>query len=677
MIMKRKNIKLFCLIFSFLCIVSLFPFSASAKVSIDSTNVMYDLERMKDFDMDDYNKDPDADYCSLIAFHEYGYDYNNLQNDYGLYVYIYNPSGKPLGGTGNKIQMTSENLFGHREDYKKYDLILVSFSADDGYEHVFYKFKVNVDSSFYTRLSWARRKYCISGIELREKTAINAKEHPIESTFAYTGFSPYHGKDRNSPEDSLECEVEALETVHLELHDASWKTATSDKGANHQYEISTVYFAVPNYFLEKYGSEEDLYKGLYALTCEWYEYKINGLVTNTPLLYDQALDFKGVDVGDGKGYDIPFTFKIHFPAEGDAAAYNYHEWIWDYVVGTVRPQDIILPLQCKYPLGNFRNIDRLHNVFYYSQSEFKGLSSAELKNEIFTDGEIINHFNFVDDGRKYGYNNYEFTVEDGRLNTQIASYASNHEVLWTWLQGNYKELWEDEGGYTEIKVFHKIVDSDLAGSDAEAAAKLFVSEADYRDIYDFYYESKNNDSTVYLLRFAVTDYVCGELTVCKEPKNSLDANPYLISGEHYYFEKTVFHNFDAIDITFRDEYGVKVTLPVASSPITIVGTVTPPTTQDGSASAKNTGGACNDWGFVDTLIFVIGVVSFFLIVVGVLKFVSWVMNLFPGKRKGGSSPTIVIKADSFSSNEEKKASKKSKKKESDTIEVDKRTGEVK
>ena len=90
--MKKK---ILCLIFSMLFLLSAFVFSSAAgsfgTEDINETDVMQDLDRMK-FNFGNYPMNQEADYCQLIRFLEYGYDYNGRDDDYELFLYVYNPS---------------------------------------------------------------------------------------------------------------------------------------------------------------------------------------------------------------------------------------------------------------------------------------------------------------------------------------------------------------------------------------------------------------------------------------------------------------------------------------------------------------------------------------------------------------------------------------------------------
>ena len=106
--------------------------------SIASSDVLSDLEKMyfdgKKFDKLFYPRIPGADYVLLLNFFEYGYNATSSK-DYGLYLYIYNPSGKFISDSSkNKIQLSVSQL----DYYYKYSLDLVSRSEDN----LFLKFKV-------------------------------------------------------------------------------------------------------------------------------------------------------------------------------------------------------------------------------------------------------------------------------------------------------------------------------------------------------------------------------------------------------------------------------------------------------------------------------------------------------------------------------------------------------
>ena len=81
-------------------------YAESGELNYDKTNVMDDLSTSTvnghPFDMKDYPYDEDSQ-AQIINFVEYCYSYKgNMQGNYGLYVYVYNPQGLNLS-TNSKV----------------------------------------------------------------------------------------------------------------------------------------------------------------------------------------------------------------------------------------------------------------------------------------------------------------------------------------------------------------------------------------------------------------------------------------------------------------------------------------------------------------------------------------------------------------------------------------------
>ena len=122
------------------------PVQADSGLTYEQTNVLDDLTNAtidgKPFSLTDYNFDTKKE-TKVLSFVEYCYSfYENKQDKYGLYVYVYNPKGLKFetGSSLNTIQFTcgsSSNI-----GYTKYPLIFLNCSVKENYEGLFYKFKV-------------------------------------------------------------------------------------------------------------------------------------------------------------------------------------------------------------------------------------------------------------------------------------------------------------------------------------------------------------------------------------------------------------------------------------------------------------------------------------------------------------------------------------------------------
>ena len=137
----------------------------------ENTNVVDDLTSAG-VDLDAFKT---KDEVALITFQEFAYSYySSKMGDFGLYVYIYNPSAKAIL-TDSKSSITiavSYDEDGKPNDYEKFSLIVCSRSTGE-YSNLFYKFRV-VDhisaegSTIKQRVSKtsSERRYDVSEFEL-------------------------------------------------------------------------------------------------------------------------------------------------------------------------------------------------------------------------------------------------------------------------------------------------------------------------------------------------------------------------------------------------------------------------------------------------------------------------------------------------------------------------------
>ena len=164
---------------------TIFVKAEDTTVAYEQTNVMDDLKGSvvggKQFTLSDYGFIASRE-TQVVAFVEYCYSfYQNLQDYYGLYVYVYNPQGRhfvvdhPL----NKIQMSC----GQDTVYTKYPLKFLNASTQIGYEGLFYKFKVSLNAvqkqELVSEFKDGERVYRISGIELLEQGKTSSDEYMV------------------------------------------------------------------------------------------------------------------------------------------------------------------------------------------------------------------------------------------------------------------------------------------------------------------------------------------------------------------------------------------------------------------------------------------------------------------------------------------------------------------
>ena len=571
---------------------------AEEALNFDTTNVLDDLKSSSDggeaFNLNDYPFDESKD-IQVINFVEYCYSYKaNMRGNYGLYVYVYNPKGLNLSTSSksNKIQMASSyDADGNPNDYVKFDLQFLSKSEDSNYKNLFYKFKV-VDrevngTTFADRVNSNERRYDVSGIELMTYGSNNATEYAVNGTFKFTGYSQGYGPDA-SAKSTLTSTVEYLETITLDVKHTFYRTKTSIKGAGYQNQLDTVYFAVPQRFFDTYGT-------LQRIKAEWYEYKTNDIVvTSNQDFYNQASSYVGKHVG----YDYYDSVLSLGQQAGDGGGgVMVAKWGWN--LGT---NYLHVPCETLYYLFKVNNIEEYDpyadivsiggvesNALYeyiknYNKTFDKGtlpIKDGTISADLFADD--------IDDYRKMdtefgkiqqGYSYYDF---DADVDLQkLTSWQEGNPSFWdNWMNWG---LWDTIfGGIPEeesrtISPIYTLKASDLNGRDEEIAERLLINAADVPALKSYYNDAvtvsgkDDEEKVVVLFRFATSDYYSAAVDIMELRTILPDKHT---SGQAYRAWESVFMDFDIIQLTFNRD-GVYKVIPVVSSPMDIVNSITPP-----------------------------------------------------------------------------------------------------
>lgn len=125
-----------------------------------------------------------------------------------------------------------------------------------------------------------------------------------------------------------------------------------------------------------------------------------------------------------------------------------------------------------------------------------------------------------------------------------------------------------------IQAIYPVKSSDISGTDAEIAERLYISESDCAEFKAFYHANQSK-STVYLFRYQVSDYMAQEATLF-ERGSFLGMTTWTeVDTNAYFFQETVNLDFDVIDVTFSNGEKAEV-IPVVSNPIDVIPDATSP-----------------------------------------------------------------------------------------------------
>lgn len=545
--------------------------------AFEQTNVLEDLKSSSSggqaFDLTKYPFDETGmlHKTSLISFIEFGYsEKEELKDNYGLFVYVYNPQNLEFetASASNKIQLAvGYSDDGSPSDYEKFLLEFENKSEEKPYNNLFYKFKI-VDhkstdgKTIQERVSSSSlRRYDVSGFELLIKGKTNATDYTVGGTFKYSGFAKGFGSEEAS---TLFCAVEELETIELNVHSTSYRLdSASDKGAFHQHDIHSVYFAVDNSVLEAYGK-------LQKIKAEWYEYKTAPIViTNSQEAYAglSAQIGKEITENDGK-----FNSNMDFGVIAGEHYYGYT--IYDYAYNArynkigwgAKAETASEYLNALYyvfstdgkSLSDFTlDGDDLKSYILNYNASFK-LGKVNLKNNAIS----MDLFQEADKERTSGYNLHEIDAGD---TFNLLAYDSNHNWFEKWKEFGFRAPSTDET-LLNIQPIYKVAASDVRKSNSEISKNLLIDENDVLEFKDFFNTSTVAGKTVFLFRFANTDYYSAQGKIKKDTSELSDCT---LNSE------TVFFDFDIIQLTFNRE-GTYTVIPVVSNPIDIIADITPP-----------------------------------------------------------------------------------------------------
>lgn len=540
------------------------------KQKFEQTNVLDDLKSDKNFNLSNYLKYVTIkDYVEIINFVEFGYSENKYNvNDFGLYIYLYNPNGYDIKDNGqNKVQISTKksSLSGYYF-YKKYNITLLS-----SYDDLFYKFRIEDASEIFRDLS-SERSYSISGIELNIGGA-NAQDFNIGGEWVYTGYANGYGDYEKKP---LTCKKAKNDfVIELDVRSTNYLTQSSSKGELYRNNISSVYFSVPNKILKDYGN-------LQKISCEWYEVKTTPILLtsdyssggNIDANYEEFKDYLGKNIDDISSMER-FVYEYYQPNTS-----LYPQGYYGVVYGK-RPKYLsfvesrggylVDPLTWLFPVSSLDGVPRIRDKYNASTPaltgeylidyalKFKSTYGGALSSDSYLAGRGIGEGLFnknVDEGRSYGKNTMVFDANDS---FDILDYDSNHsgwERFWTYF---WKLKSTTNDGRKDVK---PIVQVDKVTT----ADDMLINSADF-DAFKTYNASANaKDETTILFRFAQTDYKTNLLTC--ETTRLFDGGTKNMA----YVEQTAFLDFDVIELTFTKD-GVSTVFACVSNPIDVMGDV--------------------------------------------------------------------------------------------------------
>ena len=680
----------------------LIAYAGDNDLKFDNTSIFDDLYGSKDdngneFDLSNYPIDKDGE-LQFFSFVEYGYSYYaNYEKNYALYLYLYNPQQLNFQTDldANVVRMgvsyttKDDNIV--VSEYEDFKIVCVSRTTGD-YANLFYKFKVLDPNKKILSMAQAYekengcRRYDIAGVYLKTGKDDVTLDKNIGRTYKCSGYMSTYGKDASNPS-TFVCNVEKLETLDLKVYQTSYLTGVSSAGAYHHNNVSSVYFAIPQRVLDKYGS-------LWEIYAQWYECKTAPIfVTSNSNLYNGMEDLTHYSLSENKNkprFDdsVPYYFyygmdsneglgQVHSRTTYDWA-YNLYSYEEDYPSSsthvTVSNSALNLPYvfySPSYTVNGAFNVINKQTVAgdvtssqirdyiqnYKSSNYVDWHTSRNLASELFVNTVDSAR---ADKGIKVGLNKVRTNLGD---TFDLKSWNSEYGSWWdklTQYGWSYPKNEVLDEQHTNVKPFEEVINTTL--NSVTLSSDLLINENDVDSFKTFCNSSYANDEVPYLFRFAVSDYYSRPLgygdSQNKVYKTEKESDTYLA-------QETVFFDFNIITMTFKGKEDY-YTLAVMHTPVDVIAGVEPPPVEltPGEHLVNNFLTAMQKiWDWFKNSDFLKALKILGMIIVGaiialvLIKVIGFFIRKFKKGNRGGqkqSNVTVVIDSDSVKKNPERK-----------------------
>jgi hypothetical protein len=464
--------------------------------------------------------------------------------------------------------------------------------------------------------------YRVSGIELLESGKVNATEYLVSTTYRFSGYAAGYGSDPLA-ENTLKSSSEQCEALTLKVHPTVYRpNGSNGKSEWHQDSLHSVYFAVPNEVINRYG-------GMTAVHATWLNAVLAPmLVTGNYDAYSAISAYlgKALPVTDNGVHTDELYYMYYGGCEGAGSGYANATCYYGYSYNAMTGWSGHTMLHEYY--GS--TVNPLYGLFYSGS----GTDSAD---EYVVSSEKISeklrqskdeYGGYLVNG-KYSRSMFErvdseFTDVNIRADDKYS--LTEQKIDKVWWSGLFGVNVADKITTTvfdDIEAIYAVKESDFSGSPEEIARQLYISSADY-EAFEKYYKANKNLCTVYLFRYQTSDYISQEATLYEYyPDGSIFTTGkgwQQCDTNAYFFQETVNLDFDVIDVTFSDG-NVDTVIPVVSNPIDVIHDATPPL-------ATSSDGELNTWLFIAAVVLLLMLITFLPeILCGIFRGIVWVLLL--------------------------------------------------
>ena len=569
--------------------------TVAGDVQMDSSNVMDDLQNSTidgvPFDISNYAFD-ESKQTQVFMFTEYCYSfYSNMQGNYGLYVYVYNPQGLRFK-TNSMLNTISLRAGGNDSiGHTKYTLAYLNQCELPNYEGLFLKFKLLLSGEqkeqIFGNLASDKRVYDVSELELVKDGETQVDSYYVGTKYTFEGFAKGYGSDIHA-DSTLICKNEQSEALTLDVRSTYYRPDGTSGEAYTRDTLHSVYFAVPQRILDTYPTVSQVH-------AQWTNAQTAPVfVTGNEAVRNAILPYIGQTVDGGqfmyaKDDNSPVPYALIASKYIESASWNNAAYVLSYMSYNAN--------------RSYTNSDtELKQLQYcFLATDENGETGTDVADSYFVRAEDLLGNKLTGEKGYFA----EYTERHGgelvmeRYSKALfASVADMPTEVWLTPDDEFtltdevisKDLWQQfvGGGYnvtgkTEYKIsaIKQVTEKDFKATPEETCKGLYIDESDYNDFKAFYDEAVTVDESnpddeqmaVVLFRYYQSEYPHYEVAEYKRGDGdwTLTGTQFgydFVDTNAYFMQMWVQLGFDIIDIEFSN--GEKsLTLGVAMSPMDI------------------------------------------------------------------------------------------------------------
>ncbi len=568
----------------------------------DETEIVDDLKGATiggvPFSLDDYPYDQDGQ-LSLLTLVEFGHSrYSNEQDDYGLYIYVYNPQA--LAIQRDDIRNTISMRAGSNKEkaFEIYQLEFLSETTQAGYEGLLLKYKIrftkkerdDVIEAVYRK---AEREYYVGDLNLLMRGNLNATTVPVGKSFYFSGYAAGYDDAEKS---TLQSYTEEKEVITLNVTPTQFRP----KGYNGKNDfmkdsLHSVYFAVPNQYMRIYGDMSAVHaRWLNAVTAP-------ALVTGNYEIYEAIKPYLGVKMSEHVD-ELKYVILGNFNSNMESMAFGGGVGCGYSYLGENAHSSIDTDV---WNAGGVHKnsygveIDDLQLLFYAGAGEETAHNYTVTAEEIQT--ELLARTARL--GGKLVQDKYS-SVLFSQVDDEYTEVTWGIDKSWNLANVTLEEAYKDfiglkfpkkdkkkisESAFPAVNAIHKVEETDLKGETEAISETLYVDQGDVEGLKKFYDDATKvtlenpEGCSVYLFRYQVSDYIAQDALEAHVGRWGA-SNHFLYWDDYnaYFFQETVNLDFRVIDLTFTRGMQ-KTVIPVAQSPIDVFQDASFPTYQQPKA----------------------------------------------------------------------------------------------